>query len=676
MQQDDIPTLVYVLRSAGIDGEFKVGKHTGTRKQLLARYATYINPEIILIYRSVNYSRVEHEFHKLLDTKRIIREGGFDSCNTKSEWYNLPLSEILTVLLDLIKRDEAGEFGDNSTKMSKRAAHDSRANKRRSGKRMANKAANLSIWQRLKNLFTKNKFDQVIDDDVDTIDVVVSQPTQEPLVDPVVLAIESVSITAAIIEPAVHKYGFRFDLFNNQHFDKLSELRNKVHDNLGDVLNWLRNSVVYIESTDVFIVRLVSEQGHHSVEYYKPKQFYNKLKNVDIVFKANNLEGFVNKAKKDANNSVVVLVDKIIREYKSIITRNNEVYTIYSPLSNFDVLYNPTQSFNKFTGFPLAYNAVNQIIKSDAVAVFLEHVRNIIANSNMQCYEYILNWLAHAVQKPNIKIDVLLALFSKEEQTCKNMFINTLVNWIFGSELATETSDINDVLGRRRELMAKKLLICLNDMTFHNDRDVAGKVNSLHIENTNMSNYSNYIICTNNEQFLKSDCGDNKLVVMSVSARKVDDSTYLDLYSNTVNTLTGATAVYNYLMHRNIGEWNPADIPIVVAVVEPCILDTFEQWCCAVKNGKAIIAKTTHIAKTGDPRTPIALMHDSYQTWLKTCDQHVIQSNCIKNSHQLSERLVKIGYTVEKRMAGGKGAVLSIEGFDERNIHELADKLE
>jgi hypothetical protein len=103
------PTLVYVLRCADVCGRFKVGKHTGTREELLARYTTYINPEIILVYRSVNFARIESEFHKVMDDKRIIRRG-FDSRNTKTEWYNMPLSDILSTLAGLIKRDEAGDF--------------------------------------------------------------------------------------------------------------------------------------------------------------------------------------------------------------------------------------------------------------------------------------------------------------------------------------------------------------------------------------------------------------------------------------------------------------------------------------------------------------------------------------------------------------------------------------
>jgi hypothetical protein len=297
----------------------------------------------------------------------------------------------------------------------------------------------------------------------------------------------------------------------------------------------------------------------------------------------------------------------------------------------------------------------------------------------MQCYDYILNWLAHAVQRPHIKINALLALYSKEEQACKNVFVNTLIDWIFGRDLAINTADFNDIFGKNGASTSQKLLVCFNDATFYNDKDISNKIKRLMAEHDptveqKIKNYSNYIICANNEQLLHLGADNKKIVIVPISTCKIDDSQYLNNYVNNVNTLAGSTDVYNYLMHRNIEDWMPADIPEIAILSKTSTLDTFEQWCCAVRDNQVTIAATTHLDKL-NPRTPVMLLHDSYTLWLKTCDQYTIRNNNIKNIHQMADKLVKIGYNIEKRTAGTKHPILCIENFSTFHISKLADEV-
>ena len=57
---------------------------------------------------------------------------------------------------------------------------------------------------------------------------------------------------------------------------------------------------------------------------------------------------------------------------------------------------------------PISFLPNNSILKcievnEDVIAGFLNHIKEIIANGNVEIYEYILNWYSYILQKPDGK---------------------------------------------------------------------------------------------------------------------------------------------------------------------------------------------------------------------------------------------------------------------------------
>lgn len=80
--------------------EYKIGKHKGSRDDLIQRYITAIPMlNILLFVRVNNFSLIESKIFEKLDEFRLVNING-----NKSEWVNLKLDKILPVVHDCITK--------------------------------------------------------------------------------------------------------------------------------------------------------------------------------------------------------------------------------------------------------------------------------------------------------------------------------------------------------------------------------------------------------------------------------------------------------------------------------------------------------------------------------------------------------------------------------------------
>ncbi|UZO08009.1 uncharacterized protein OCT59_028277 [Rhizophagus irregularis] len=120
--------------------------------------------------------------------------------------------------------------------------------------------------------------------------------------------------------------------------------------------------------------------------------------------------------------------------------------------ANYDFLPYPisvpqpnTEFFNLFLGF-LAKPAMD--INKEIMDLILWHVRNIICDGNEVLNEYIWNWWALLVQKPQQKPRSILVLKSTLQQCGKNIITDFIGDKVLGPHLHFATSDLEKILGR------------------------------------------------------------------------------------------------------------------------------------------------------------------------------------------------------------------------------------
>ena len=103
-----------------------------------------------------------------------------------------------------------------------------------------------------------------------------------------------------------------------------------------------------------------------------------------------------------------------------------------------------TKFFNLFIGF-LA-KPVPEINK-EIMDPILWHVKNVICSGDEKLDEYIWNWWAHLVQKPEMKSQTILVLKSTLQQCRKNIITDFIGDKVLRSHLHFATSDLEKILG-------------------------------------------------------------------------------------------------------------------------------------------------------------------------------------------------------------------------------------
>jgi hypothetical protein len=94
-------TTIYIVSTEERAKEniYKLGKHTGTIRNLESRYGTpLIDPIIYFFYPTIYASIIENEIKRHLNSKRILNKNG-----NKSEWINLELKHIINIIFNIEK---------------------------------------------------------------------------------------------------------------------------------------------------------------------------------------------------------------------------------------------------------------------------------------------------------------------------------------------------------------------------------------------------------------------------------------------------------------------------------------------------------------------------------------------------------------------------------------------
>jgi hypothetical protein len=119
-----------------------------------------------------------------------------------------------------------------------------------------------------------------------------------------------------------------------------------------------------------------------------------------------------------------------------------------------------TKFFNLFLGF-LAKPALR--INKKIIDPILWHVKNVICSGDERLDEYIWNWWAYLVQKPEKKPRTILVLKSTLQQCGKNIITDFIGDKVLESHLHFAMSDLEKILGHFNSAIQARKLIVINE---------------------------------------------------------------------------------------------------------------------------------------------------------------------------------------------------------------------
>lgn len=214
--------------------------------------------------------------------------------------------------------------------------------------------------------------------------------------------------------------------------------------------------------------------------------------------------------------------------------------------------------YNLWRGWPIE-------AKKGSCKLFLNHVMENLARGDKDLYDYIISWLADAVQNPTVRPGVAIVLQSPEEGTGKSSFMEYVLA-MYGKYGMIETS-MKNLFGDHNQQLMNKLMVFADDATWAGDRAHRGILNNLvtssrlsinpkGVNQFEVESFMRLVFATNHEWAMSVSATNRRFVLIQAKAVKSESERVLRR-ARVIKMLEerdqgGAEALLHYLMHYPI----------------------------------------------------------------------------------------------------------------------------
>jgi len=205
-----------------------------------------------------------------------------------------------------------------------------------------------------------------------------------------------------------------------------------------------------------------------------------------------------------------------------------------------------------------------------ALELFLELVE-VNTSSNDILKEYVLNYLAHMIQKPFDLPGVALVI-TGSKGTGKDTLGDFLQEWIVGTHLSTNYSTNKQFFNTHDTGKLNKLLIKLEETSrkdcFENASELKATItarqitcNPKGIKEITADNMARYIFTTNKPNPVDMSDNERRFVLLPSSPSKRGDTKFWSDVRQVMFTFNGGKTVADYLVARDISEFQIRKLP-------------------------------------------------------------------------------------------------------------------
>lgn len=250
------------------------------------------------------------------------------------------------------------------------------------------------------------------------------------------------------------------------------------------------------------------------------------------------------------------LTDKI---YFSKMWMDDPEILTYDKIDFIPGIKSDTKIFNKFTGFKYDF-LIKEDYDENKIKPILDFIKYICDNNNI-AYNFLLDWVAYIIQKPNQKTKIAPILYSNTHGIGKNTF-TYMIQKLF-ENYETEIANIDELTKNFNYNLSFKLLVVGDEITAN------AKILSDFIKNIitrqymtcekkgfdafKIKDYTNYIFTTNNEFCFKIEDSDRRFYPIHCNENKQDKKYYQNIY-NLLEDTTILKNLHYYFKMREIPE--------------------------------------------------------------------------------------------------------------------------
>ena len=249
------------------------------------------------------------------------------------------------------------------------------------------------------------------------------------------------------------------------------------------------------------------------------------------------------------------LTSPLARSYDSVVFTPNLTHT--------------EREFNLFRG--LAITREDSV--SGDTTLFEGHIHNFWCKGEKKMSDYVLNWMAHIIQRPGEKIRTVPVL-KGGQGAGKGVPITEFLAKIVGEQGFIHCMQVEQALSDSFSMEKSKtnLVTFLDEATFSGDKKQASQLKGLISESTRYSNtkyvnpvelqnHSNYIIATNYSSGVRTELDDRRFMNIEVDNRYSGPQTpESEAYFNALRAVD-VLAVAHMLYNRDLSTFNPRAVP-------------------------------------------------------------------------------------------------------------------
>ncbi len=204
-----------------------------------------------------------------------------------------------------------------------------------------------------------------------------------------------------------------------------------------------------------------------------------------------------------------------------------------------------------------------------------EHIRNVIAAGDAKSFDYILRWLAWAVQNPTLQAEVALALLSEEKGTGKG-FLGRAMCHLFGGH-ALHIARRNLLTGHFNAHFAMAAFVFCDEAIWPGYKDDEGALKALITEPTitiepkgvnayTMPNALKVLMASNSKWVVPASGDERRYAVFEVSPDRRQDHAYFAALNQELRE-GGLGAMLYDLRAMDLDGWHPRmEIPHTTAL--------------------------------------------------------------------------------------------------------------
>lgn len=225
-------------------------------------------------------------------------------------------------------------------------------------------------------------------------------------------------------------------------------------------------------------------------------------------------------------------------------------------------------------------------------SLITDHIFNVWANKDQANYDYLLDWLAHLIQKPHEKMHTSITLRGPEGVGKSSPF-GSMAKILLGHYF-TSISNIEEIIGQFNRILEAKILILLEEAVC--EKKHASKLKALitektvtverkHVDRYVLDNFVNLFMLTNDDHIVPAEGGSRRYACFNTSS-EIPDKHYFEKVLTACSHRPTVLSFAHMLFNRDLdafdrGQFYP--ITDLLRQQQEMTMDEVAHWwkiCC------------------------------------------------------------------------------------------------